>query len=74
MNELAKLIIGAGVVLVLAGGLMLLLGKLGIHPGRLPGDFRVAGARSAFYFPLATCIVVSLVLTVLLNLIGKLWR
>lgn len=74
MNELAKLIIGAGVVLVLAGGLILLLGKLGIHPGRLPGDINLEGERSAFHFPIVTCIVVSIVLTVLLNLAGKFWR
>lgn len=74
MNDLAKLLIGAGLVLVLVGGLMLLLGKLGIHPGRLPGDIHVEGERGAFHFPVVTCVVVSIVLTVLLNLMGKLWR
>ena len=74
MNDLAKLIIGAGVVLVLAGGLILLLGKFGIHPGRLPGDIRVEGDHGVFHFPVITCVVVSIVLTVLLNLVGKFWR
>ncbi|MBL7648146.1 MAG: DUF2905 domain-containing protein [Candidatus Hydrogenedentes bacterium] len=74
MNEMAKLIIGAGVVLVLVGGVMLLLGKLGINLGQLPGDIHVEGERSSFHFPVVTCIVVSVVLTVLLNLVSRFWR
>ena len=74
MNEMAKLIIGAGVVLVLVGGVILLLGKLGINLGQLPGDIHVEGERSSFHFPVVTCIVVSVVLTVLLNLVSRWWR
>ena len=43
MESMAKLIIGAGVVLVLVGGVILLLGKLGINLGQLPGDIHVEG-------------------------------
>jgi len=74
MNEMAKLIIGAGLVLVLVGGVILLLGRLGINLGQLPGDIHVEGERSSFHFPVVTCIVVSVVLTVLLNLVGRWWR
>ncbi len=74
MNEMAKLIIGAGVVLVLVGGVILLLGKLGINLGQLPGDIHVEGERSSFHCPVVTCIVVSVVLTVLLNLVSRWWR
>lgn len=74
MNELAKLIIGAGLLLVAVGAVILLLGKLGIHPGRLPGDIHVEGGRGSLHFPVVTCLVVSVVLTVLLNLIGRFWR
>ena len=74
MESMAKLIIGAGVVLVLVGGVILLLGKLGINLGQLPGDIHVEGERSSFHFPIVTCIIVSMVLTVLLNLVSRWWR
>ena len=74
MDNMAKLIIGAGVVLVIAGGLMLLLGKLGINPGQLPGDIHVEGGRGSFQFPIVTCVIVSVVLTVLLNIVLRWWK
>ncbi len=74
MNDMARYIIGAGAVLVLVGGAMLLLGKLGINLGNLPGDIHVEGERSSFHFPVVTCIIVSVVLTVLLNVVIRWWR
>lgn len=74
MENMAKVIIGAGVVLVLVGGVILLLGKLGINLGQLPGDIHVEGERSFFHFPIVTCIIVSVVLTVLLNVLSRWWR
>lgn len=70
----AKLIIGAGAVLVLVGGAMLLLGKLGIHLGQLPGDMNLDGERSSFHFPLMSCLILSVVLTVILNVVIRLWK
>ncbi len=58
---------------VLAAGLLLLLAER-LHLGRLPGDIRVAGRHGTFVFPLTTCILVSLVLTLLLNLAWRLFR
>jgi hypothetical protein len=66
-----------GRVLIVLGGGVLLLGVILLFAdrvpwlGRLPGDFAVRRGPVTFYFPLATSIVVSLVLTVLLNLF---WR
>jgi hypothetical protein len=74
MESMAKFIIGAGVVLVLVGGVILLLGRLGINLGNLPGDIHVDGERSSFHFPVVTCIVVSVVLTLLLNVLSRWWR
>jgi multisubunit Na+/H+ antiporter MnhC subunit len=74
MENLAKYIIGAGVVLVLAGGVLLLLGRLGIQPGELPGDIHVEGERTSFRFPLVTCLILSAILTVLLNVLMRFWR
>jgi len=63
-----------GKTIVLVGlaiaGLGLLM-MLGVPLGRLPGDFYVKRGNFSFYFPLATSIVVSVVLTILLNLFGR---
>ena len=58
---MGRLLIGAGVVLVLVG----LLVQMGLPLGRLPGDIRIQRGNSTFYFPIVTCIVVSIVLTLL---------
>ncbi len=74
MESMAKVVIGAGVVLVLVGGVILLLGKVGINLGNLPGDIHAEGERSSFHFPVMTCIAVSAVLTLLLNVVIRLWK
>ena len=58
---MGRWLIGAGLLLVLVG----LLVQLGLPIGRLPGDIRIQRGNSTFYFPIVTCIVVSIVLTVL---------
>ena len=58
---MGRFLIGAGVVLVLVG----LLVQMGLPLGRLPGDIRIQRGQSTFYFPIVTCIVVSVVLTLL---------
>ena len=58
---MARLLIVAGVVLVVAGILL----KLGVPIGRLPGDIVVRKGNSTFYFPIVTCIVVSVLLSIL---------
>ena len=70
MGPMAKILIGFGLALVLAGGLMLLMQRVDI--GRLPGDLAWRGKHGTFYFPLATSVLLSLILTLLLNLwLGK---
>lgn len=59
-----------GLGLVALGGLVWFLGQF-ISLGRLPGDFSWQKGNVSFYFPLATCIFLSLLLTFLLNLF---WR
>ncbi|MDV2495969.1 MAG: DUF2905 domain-containing protein [bacterium] len=67
MEHVARYLIIFGVVLVAVGGVLLLSGKLP-WLGRLPGDFAYKGRRVTFYFPLTTSIILSIILTVLLNL------
>jgi hypothetical protein len=64
---MARLLIAAGLVLVGAGVVLL----LGVPLGRLPGDFWVRRGSLAFYVPLTTSLVVSVVLTVLLTLLRR---
>jgi hypothetical protein len=64
---MGRLLIGVGVVLVVVG----LLVNLGLPIGRLPGDFSVKRGNFAFYFPLATSIVVSILLTLLMAFLGR---
>ena len=65
-----RFLIVAGVILAAAGLLWPLLSRLGL--GRLPGDIAIRGEHGGFYFPIVTCILVSLVLTLIFWLAGKL--
>jgi hypothetical protein len=71
--ELGKLLVVLGVALVVAGVLAMLLGRMNIPLGRLPGDFFYRGKNTTVYFPLATSVVVSVVLSVLVYLVSR-WR
>ena len=64
---MGKLLVIAGVVLIGAG----LLVMMGLPIGRLPGDISVKRGNSTFYFPLATSILVSILLTLLLALFRR---
>ncbi|MFQ5532770.1 MAG: DUF2905 domain-containing protein [Candidatus Methylomirabilales bacterium] len=67
---LAKLLILFGVVLALLGGLLLFVGKIPFI-GRLPGDIYIQRGNFTFYFPLATSILVSIILTLLFSLFSR---
>lgn len=71
MESIARYLMIGGFVLFLVGGGVYLASKFGLPLGRLPGDIRIEGENGSFYFPLATSILVSVVLTILLNVIGK---
>lgn len=69
MESIARYLMIGGIILFLTGGGVYLAVKFGIPLGRLPGDIRIEGGNGTFYFPLATSILVSLVLTIVLNVI-----
>jgi Protein of unknown function (DUF2905) len=71
MADLGKVVIVAGALAILAGLVFVLLGRAHIPLGRLPGDIVYRGKNTTFYFPLATSILVSVVLSVVLYLIGR---
>jgi len=65
---LGRLLIAAGLVLVAAG---LLVTYAPFKLGRLPGDIYIQGKNSTFYFPLTTCILLSVLLSVVMWLLRK---
>jgi len=71
MENIARYLVIGGIVLILIGGGVYLAAKFGFPLGRLPGDIRIQGENGTFYFPLASSILVSVILTIILNLIGK---
>lgn len=73
MVNLARWLIILGVVLILIGGIVYLVSKAGIPLGRLPGDIRVVRENFTCIFPLATSILLSIVFTVILNLIIRIF-
>jgi hypothetical protein len=60
-----RLLITIGIVLVAAGLVIVLGERLGIRLGRLPGDIRIEGRRGGFYFPIVTCLVISVVISLI---------
>ena len=74
MTDLGKVLVFVGVILVAGGLILLLLGRSNFPLGRLPGDIVYRGKNTTFYFPLATSILVSVVLSVLLYLISRFRR
>ncbi len=71
MSDLGKMLVVVGAIAILAGVVLMLAGRAHIPLGRLPGDIVYRGKNSTFYFPLATSILVSVVLSVVLYLIGR---
>ncbi|MBK9210834.1 MAG: DUF2905 domain-containing protein [Anaerolineales bacterium] len=74
MESLACTLMLAGITLFLIGGGVYLAAKFGIPLGRLPGDIRIEGEHGGFYFPVTSSILVSVVLTILLNIILRLLK
>lgn len=69
--DLGRTLIAIGAILVIAGLLITLGARLPLRIGRLPGDIVVRGKQSLFYFPLMTCLLLSLVLSIVMWLVGK---
>jgi len=74
MAEMGRVLVILGVALVVIGGIVMLLGRTGLPLGRLPGDVLYRGKNTTFYFPLASSILISVVLSIVLFLIGRLKR
>jgi hypothetical protein len=73
MTDLGKLLIVFGVLLLVAGVVLSLLGRANLPLGRLPGDIVYRGKNTTVYFPLATSLLVSVLLSLVLYVVGR-WR
>lgn len=72
LSSLGKAIVLVGAVLILAGGLIWLLGRSGLPLGRLPGDLHIQRDGVSCYVPIVSMILVSLLLTLVLNVVIRL--
>lgn len=70
IQHIGKLLIVLGVIVIAIGGLLIFAGKIP-WIGRLPGDILIQKKNYTFYFPLATSIIISLILTLIFWLFGK---
>jgi len=71
VTDLGKLLVVLGAVVIVAGLVLMLAGRAHLPLGRLPGDIVYRGKNTTFYFPLATSIILSVVLSVVLWLVGR---
>lgn len=74
MSELGKILLGFGLMMVILGGILLVGGTLsGKVPwfGRLPGDVYIQRGNWTFYFPLATCLLISIIVTIVFSIFGR---
>lgn len=70
MPELGKFLVIIGAVIVIVG-LILWSGFAPRWLGRLPGDVRIEGAHGGFYFPIVTCIIISIVLSLIMSIFRR---
>jgi len=72
LQQIGKWLLLVGLITAASGAMLLLLGRLGLF--RLPGDIEFGTRNWRFYFPLASCLLISVVLTLILWLISYLRR
>ena len=68
---LGRLLITFGIILIVLGAAVILLGKFHLPPGRLPGDIVWRGKNSTFYFPVITCLLLSVLGSLLLWILNR---
>lgn len=70
LAQMGKMLMSFGALMILLGAGMVLLGKIpGL--GKLPGDIFIKGEHGSFYFPLVSCLVLSVLLSIILNLFHR---
>lgn len=70
LGELGKLLLVLGLAVAAVGALLMISGRLPLRLGRLPGDISYRGRSGSFYFPIVTCIILSVALTLIMWIIN----
>jgi hypothetical protein len=73
MTDLGRMLIVFGFILAVAGVVLMMVGRAHLPLGRLPGDIVYRGKNTTIYFPLATSVLLSVVLSIVLYVVGR-WR
>lgn len=71
LSFIGRFVLILGVILVALGGLIWLAGRAGIPLGSLPGDFRFERRGTTCFIPIASSVILSIIVTVILNLIAR---
>jgi hypothetical protein len=71
MADLGKLLLVLGGIIIVIGAALVVAGRYNLPLGRLPGDIVIRGKNSVFYFPLATSIILSIVLSLIVWLFNR---
>lgn len=71
--NLGRVLIGLGLILVICGVAAMLLERLHVPFGRLPGDFVWRGKNSTIYFPLVTCLLLSVLASLVMWVLNRKW-
>ncbi len=71
---LGRSLVVIGAILMVAGVIVILSGRANLPLGRLPGDISYRGKNTAFYFPIVTCIVLSVVLSLIMWIVSRFSR
>lgn len=74
LRELGKVLLIFGLIIAAVGVFFLAGAKLPFRLGRLPGDVSYHGRHGTFYFPIVTCVILSVVLTLILWIVGAIRR
>ncbi len=74
METIGRYLMLGGIILFLVGGGLYLSAKFGLPLGRLPGDIRIEGQNGVFYFPITSSILVSVVLTIVVNVVLRMFK
>ena len=71
MGDVGRMLVFFGGILLVLGLVLIFAGKMNLPIGRLPGDIVYRGKHTTFYFPLVTCIVLSLILSLVLYFVNR---
>ncbi|MFT4113205.1 DUF2905 domain-containing protein [Silvibacterium sp.] len=74
INGLARMLVKLGLLLIVAGGVVYLLDRIGLRPGQMPGDLAWRRKNVAVYFPLGTSILLSILLSLAFYLLSRFRR